>query len=224
MRCLALLAVLLVAATASAEGLAPGESMAVLAKDPPHRFAIAVNEPFGWKGFAIAGSAYARVAEHHVLRLNVARYHYPSVSPIEVMNIVGGYDSEVSRKGRLLDVGAGWIYFPRRAWEGPTFEAGVVYRSLDTEENDYDKELLTSRDGQTVAARALLGWSWLIRNRVMVSLAMGASKGYSFGTEVKDDWSSTSHEPTMTTTGRFGEWKTGFEGYLRFGFTFGGPS
>lgn len=40
---------------------------------------------------------------------------------------------------------------------------------------------ITQRDTQLVAARALVGWSWLIADRAMISFAVGAASGYEFG-------------------------------------------
>ena len=119
-----------------------------------------------------------------------------------------------------IDVGAGWMYFPRRVFDGPTVELGVLHRSLDTElYDDFGTPEKVWRDGQEVAARALLGWSWMIRNRVFIALAFGASKGYAFGRETTQEDATYPVSPKMTHD--FGEWTTNFEGYLRFGVAFG---
>jgi hypothetical protein len=223
---LALLAVLVAASPASAEGLAPYESIQDHPARADHAYALAINQPFGWpSGFAIAGSGYARLAPHHALRLNVASYDFHGNVGGDLIDIFvfGGEGSEAGHTGRILDVSAGWMYFPRRVWDGPTFELGLMHRSLDTEVvDDFADYYRVERSGRTIAARALLGWSWLIRDRAFIAVALGAAKGYSSGTEVdtEDDFTS----PAMSTTTTFGEWTSSFEGYMRFGIAFGGGS
>lgn len=221
MRGLALLATLLASSTAVAEGLAPSESVQEHRPAGDHPYAVAINEPFGWpSGFAIAASGYAAPDAHNVVRLNVATYGYHGNLGAEVIGtLVFHGESETGYRGRITDVGVGWLYFPRRLWDGPTFELGMLHRSLDTTVDAEDD--LVERDGRTIATRALLGWSWLIRDRVFLSFAMGASNGYTFGTQIETTGNSP---PRMTTTGRFGEWTTEFEGYVRFGVAFGGGS
>jgi hypothetical protein len=214
MRRLALLVVLLASSTASAEGVEPHESMAVLAKGAPRPYALTVNEPFGWKtASSIAASAYAQLGEHHAVRFNIASYERLGKSASNIM------DGETAYEGRLFDVSAGWMYFPRRIWEGPTFEAGLLHRSFDIADDDGFDEEIDARKGQFVAVRGLLGWSWMIRNRVMISFALGASHGYAFGTETHTDYGYG--HPEMSKTVELGKLETSFEGYLRFGFTFG---
>lgn len=215
----ALLSLLLLASTASAEGLAPWQSLQQHRAADDHPYVLAINEPFGWSsGFAIAGSGYVGLTAHQALRLNVASYKYNGNIGGDLIDIFvfDGDGSEAGHSGRLFDVSAGWMYFPRKLWEGPTFEAALLHRSVDTTLDTEDE--VTERDGQTVAVRALLGWSWMIKNRVVISFAMGASKGYMFGTETTTPWYP---EPRMTTTANMGEWTTGFEGYVRFGWAFG---
>jgi len=219
---LALFAVLLAASTASAEGLKPYQSIQEHRPVADKPFALAINEPFGWpSGFAIAGSAYARVAAHHAVRLNVASYEYHANVGGDLIDhfVFGGDGDESGKTGRYFDVGASWMYFPRRVWDGPSFELGLLHRSIDTNRyDDFADDDIVDRDGQMIGARALLGWSWMIHDRVFISIAMGASKGYEFGTQVITP--DASH-PQMTTTGDYGEWTTAFEGNMRFGVAFG---
>lgn len=76
---------------------------------------------------------------------------------------------------------------------------------------------ITQRDTQLVAARALVGWSWLIADRAMISFAVGAASGYEFGQQTT---ANTLPEEAPMMTIDVGEWKTRVEGYLRFGFAF----
>jgi hypothetical protein len=113
------------------------------------------------------------------------------------------------------------VYFPRRVFDGPSIELGLLHRTLDTRvEAEWETPGDVSRDGQEIAAHALLGWSWTIRNRVFISFAMGASKGYVWGSETTREMAFPT-EPQTPMTHHFGEWTTGFEGYLRFGVAFG---
>jgi hypothetical protein len=218
---LALLAVLLATSAASAEGLAPYES--VQKESPPveRQWAVAINEPLGWtNGFAVAGSIYGRVAPHQAVRINAARYGFHGNLAGDVINIVAGGDG-ARHTGRLIDVGAGWVYFPRRVFDGPSIELGMLHRTLDARvEAEWETPGDVSRDGQEIAAHALLGWSWTIRNRVFISFAMGASKGYVWGSETTREMAFPT-EPQTPMTHHFAEWTTGFEGYLRFGVAFG---
>ena len=217
-------AVLLAASPALAEGLAPHQSIQEHAPASDRTFAVAVNEPFGWGGFAIAGSVYGRVAAHQAVRINAAAYDFHGNVAGDLIDIFafGGDGDESYRKGRIVDVGAGWVYFPRRVFDGPTVELGLLHRSSDTHvEDEWDTPEVVDRKGKEVAARALLGWSWMIQDRVFISWAMGASKGYSFGTETTKEMAYTgSGQPSPSMTHHYGEWTTSFEGYLRFGVAF----
>ena len=177
--------------------------------------AIAVNSPLGWIGGAsVAGSLYARVASHQALRFNVASYAYGTPAVVGAIT-----EDEGSYDGRILDISAGWMYFPRRIWDGPTLEAGLLHRSGATYVRDEFAEYeIVERDTQLFAARALVGWSWHVAGRVMVSFAAGASMGYESGSETDTKMSYGSTVPMKHDVGGM---KTGFEGYLRFGFTFG---
>lgn len=194
MRNFALIILLLLTATAAAE---------------PHRFAVSVNSPISWtQGFTIGASAYAALSEHQALRLNVASHD------------IGDdlFKPDGLRYGRIVDVGAGWMYFPRRTFDGPMLELGVLRRSGATYVNDTAMDpAIVDRDTQLYAARALVGWSWLVRDRIMISLAAGAAQGYELGTETTTREFSPGR---MTETHEVSQWTTTIEGYFRVGFTF----
>lgn len=199
-----------------ADPLAETSAVEKSAEKPEAPMALAVNSPLSWvDGTSIAGSLYARVAPHQAVRISVASYEDGASAAI-VAGLLGQED-ESSHDGRILDVSAGWMYFPRRLWDGPTLEAGVLRRSGSTSVRDElaDNELV-ERDTQLYAMRALAGWSWHVEN-VMVSFAAGASSGYQTGTET--DTMSVGRTPAVTRD--VSGWKTGFEGYVRFGLTFG---
>ena len=105
------------------------------------------------------------------------------------------------------------------AADGPTLEAGVLHRSGATSVRDEFAEYeIVERDTQLFAGRALVGWSWHIADSAMISFAAGASMGYETGSE-KD--TKMTLDSTVPMTHDVSQWKAGFEGYLRFGFTFG---
>jgi hypothetical protein len=212
MRNFALLILLLLTGTAAAE---PGE----------HRFAFAVNSPISW--FAaqnVAASGYIGLDEHQAVRLTVASYEYDANL---VGQAIGGLvfhaDLDGVRHGRLLDVGAGWMYFPRRTFDGPTLELGLMRRAgWSSEIDDNMDPYSVDRNTQLYAVRALGGWSWLIQDRVMISLAAGAGRGYETGTETtaRDSLFYPDHMQ-RSETHDVSQWTTTVEGYFRMGFTFG---
>jgi hypothetical protein len=204
--------ILLASAPAAADNLATEKNAAT----DDQAMALAVNSPLGWVGgTSVGASLYARIAPQQAVRFNVASYEYGSTSAIAAAAF--GAEDEGSYDGRYLDLGAAWMYFPRRVWDGPTLEAGLLRRSGETHVQDEFAEFETvDRDTQYLAARALVGWSWLIQERAIISFAVGASGGYELGTETMKQMSTStpmSHDVSA--------WKASPEGYIRLGFTFG---
>jgi hypothetical protein len=186
------------------------------AKPPPveHRFAIAVSSPLGWLTKSFAASAYVALDRHHALRGNVA--FYPNTGG--PLAIVARLEGGTSHSGRFRDAGAAWVWYPRRAWDGFTFEAGVLARERNTRRAaEFDD--ITKVASITYAGRAMIGWSWLFRDRVFLSIAAGLSVGRETGTETitPDDGSAT-----MTTTRPLDRMQVDGEAYLRIGLAFGG--
>lgn len=199
-----------------ADQLAEAPAIEKTAQQEDAPMAFAVNSPLSWiGGTSVAGSLYARVAAHQAVRINVASYEYGT--PGVVVAGLLGEEDEGQYDGRLLDVGVGWMYFPRRVWDGPTLEAGLLRRSGVTHVQDENAMYeVVDRDTELYAARALVGWSWHVADSAMISFAVGASSGYEVGTETDQERMNTA--PVKHDVG---QWKTGFEGYLRFGWTFG---
>lgn len=187
--------------------------------------AIAVNNPILWAGDkSIAASLYHRVANKQAVRLNFARYEYKNFGQQMAADIRYGFEaeSEYDYTGRAHDIGAAWMYFPRRLWDGPTLEAGVLLRRVEsrgTPWDAYDYYTVRDRSTNTYSARGLVGWSWLMYNRAFIAFAVGASSGYTVGDEELHEQSRS--QPVMTTYGRVGESVVEFEGYIRFGGVFG---
>ena len=184
---------------------------------PTHTLAIAINEPFGWNhANALALSAYGAIDAHQVIRLNVATWShaYTEDADAGLGFLLSGGDDEggVGGDGRYTDVGAAWMYFPRRAYDGPSLELGAVLRMRDT--LDYRDDLSADADTYTtttIGGRALVGWSWLGWNRVFVSFQTGLTVGRESGSHL------THLEDQMDTTMPIHQVAVSTEAFLRFG-------
>lgn len=175
--CVSLLAL---AAPAGADGAGDSRPIAI-AVNPPLRWAFDEARAFGL-------SAYAGVTSHHAIRVNFARYQFVGNWAKKLAYALVAPEGEgESDEGRVTDVGASWMYFPRRLWSGPSLEAGLLFRRYDTyvvDEYPADGEPeIIGTNTSTYAARALVGWSWLIKNHVFISIAAGVSAGYELGRE-----------------------------------------
>jgi hypothetical protein len=177
------------------------------------RYAVGVNNPIGWAITDFAISGWVGVDEHVAIRANAASYtaHRSVVDVIQ-------HGIEVSpQSGRVNDVGAGAVWYPRRLWSGPMLEVGALVRSanrlthLDTGDGDIE------RDTTLVAGRALVGWSWLLSRRVFFAASLGISVGRETGQELQ--------HPSLTSPGsmatRIDKTVVDNEFYLRFGVAFG---
>jgi hypothetical protein len=150
-----------------------GANAIKVALPQPHRVGIAVNPPFRWIGDskAFGASLYVALGRHHVVRGNVARYAYGDMLA-----------TETSYDGDTTDVGASYMYFPRRAFDGFVVEAGFVYRHEDGVGHGpfWDD---TTENTTLYGGRAMVGWSFLLEDRVFLSVQAGASVGKKTGTE-----------------------------------------
>lgn len=203
----------LLAATC-AIGLLP----AIATASPPaeERLAVAVNEPFFWAQRVIGVSLYVGLDSHHAIRANVANYPAPGTQAIAVIAAPSG--GTPSDRGGYFDVGAGWQWYPRELWSGPTVELGVLWRADRTrypDAADMTPVYEVERDARGVLARGLVGWSWLFYRRLFIMGAVGGAVGYARGTELVqlDDYTTmyTRPAPSIAAT---------VEGYVRFGWTF----
>ena len=182
---------------------------------PTHTLAVAINEPIGWSnGDALGFSAYAAISSHQVIHFNVATWDRQNPAGNALLFLATQED--FSGDGRYTDVGAAWMYFPRRAYDGFSLEAGAVLRRRST--FDYKDDF--TEDGTTIestliAGRALVGWSWLGWNRVFVSLQLGASVGRESGTQTTR--TNTDTLMPMTQSGSIDRTTISPEGFLRFG-------
>jgi len=213
-------------ATAASVGAPTARPMAgQLVESPPAdvapepRMAFAVNPPFRWQdGDSVAASLYIGLAEHHALRLNAATYtpKYPLLFEVAV-GITGGDGPEASYSGRTTDVGASWIWFPRRLYDGFSVEVGALRRARDTTVHDTSgPNEYVATDTTLYAGRAMAGWSWLMYQRVFVSLQLGLSAGYQSGGKTLSN--PLRREPPMTVG--VDSMAIEPEGWLRIGVVF----
>ncbi|NVB84930.1 MAG: hypothetical protein HOV81_41570, partial [Kofleriaceae bacterium] len=121
--------------------------------------AIGVNMPAAWivtKGVAVSG--YAGITKHFAVRVNLATYANSIDTAAGIGMLLARADQEDHHIGRLYDVGAGWMYFPRGLWKGATLEAGLLFRYRDTRlENDEVIPQLVETHTATFGGRALAG-------------------------------------------------------------------
>ena len=133
---------------------------------------LAVNPPLRWFGDsrAFGASLYVGFGGHHVVRGNLARYAYGDLGL-----------GEATFDGTTTDVGASYLYFPRRAFDGFVVEAGALYRHEDGVAHGpfWDD---TAEHTTFYGGRAMLGWSWLFAEHLFVSVQAGASVGHERGT------------------------------------------
>ena len=210
---------LLVASTAAAQPPAetqPAETprLAPRGVRPERLVGVAINNPLMWNdGDNVAVSVYVRFAPKHVVRLNGARYHYAGPVGKNVANLIHhGFNDNDNRDygGWIEDLSVGWSYYPRRAFDGPNVELAALWRSSDHSiyaSNGTHSFRFTNEEG----VRALVGWSWLYRDRAFASVALGASTGYEKGHQNSD----TTMDESVSG------WTANLEGYLRFGLVFG---
>jgi hypothetical protein len=181
-------------------------------------FAVAVNAPLRWyKAVSIGGSAYVGFRGHHAIRVNAARYaHTYSIEEVvSDMADSGGYADHIS--GRRIDLGVGWMYFPRQLWSGPTFEAGLLVRDQvrrTQEAPDIVEYPVRTTDKLTVAGRGVVGWSWLLFDRAFVSVATGIAIG------LASEKTYVTRDDELLMYGRRYERQTTFELFFRFGGAF----
>ena len=175
---------------------------AVLEKPTGPSVALSVNPPSSWMlGSAIAGTMSIGVGKHNAVRLNGAWY-----------KATMGLMDEGDIDGGTTDISIGWQVFPRRVYDGISFEADLVYRRYgafvaedsaaprDDHQDDLDR----------IAVRGQIAYT-VRMHPSFVSVGAGLSYGYEYGTEVAMPWD----EPTRTYD--ISRMKLSPEGYVRIG-------
>jgi hypothetical protein len=208
------LLLVLVARTAAAQP--PAETPSTPAPQHEALVGVAINNPLMWNdGDNVAISVYVRFAPKQIVRVNGARYHYAGPVGANVANLVhhGFNDNDqLDYGGWIEDLSVGWSYYPRRAFDGPSIELAALWRDADKDIYIANKAF-TFRHTREEGARALVGWSWLFRERAFAAVAVGASTGFAKGHQ--------NSGPDTTMGESVDAWTASLEGYLRFGFVFG---
>jgi len=182
--------------------------------------AIGTNLPLLWKnGDALSASLYVGVSDHHAIRGNVASYkNLSTVAGDAIVGILANSDgSEASFSGRTTDLGIAWVYYPRSVLDGFMLEAGALRRARDVSVHDSNRTPERVTTTTTVyAARAMIGWSWLLGRHVFVATGVGLSVGHESGTELFE-----TEYNGMTTSANVSRIDVSAEAYLRMGAVFG---
>jgi hypothetical protein len=210
-----LLCVLLAATTARAEAPPAPDS------PPPTPFQRSVsfgtNLPFLWNDAnSIAASLSVSVAPRHAIRANVATYKNHGSALLNLAALPAG-GSEIDHNGRFTDASINWVYYPRRAWSGLLLEAGALRRRSDTGTFDsFTSPEVVHTDTVIYAARAMLGWSWLMQQHVFFAAGVGLSVGRESGIQ-----RATYESDGRMTREPIARLHLSGEGYVRVGVVFG---
>ena len=217
--CLSLaLAMSLVTGIGRASADEPGPSPELRAAASDRSLVISTNLPFMWKDAAsIAGSVHVGLSKRHAIRANVASYKNElSAFASDTANLLVGGDAGASFSGRTTDLGLSWVFYPNHLWRGWTLELGALRRARDVAVDDeLDTPQHVATDTTTYAVRALVGWTWLIQQRVFIAAGAGLSIGRETGTEV-----TSSDLDRMATRTSVARRDVTAEGYLRIGVAF----
>lgn len=169
-------------------------------------FQLGVNMPAMW-GHSVGVSLAAGVTDHQAIRVGYMR-HDEFPEDLFIAAAFGGDES--GRFGTTTDGSVTWVYYPRAVFDGFSIEAGALYRRRNNGEYPYEQDR-TTLVSQEVAARAQIGWSWLLWKHASISIAAGMSVGREYGT------STDTHTQMDTAVAR---WDHQVEGMLRFGAVF----
>lgn len=186
-------------------------------------FAIAVNLPFAWP-WSFAASAWLGVDDHQAIRANFARYRGPLWQILPNLAEADGEDDEEGAVppnfGATTDLGLGWVYYPRRALDGPCYELGALLRLNRLRDQIDDHNVAAIEQFTNVySVRALAGWNWRMASWAFIAAGLGASAGYERGRH--QSVAGYDHGMTITRDDRVSRRDVSVEAYLRFGLSFG---
>jgi hypothetical protein len=193
---------------------------ASVAAAEPISIAAAVNSPFRWDhGEAVAGSVQVGFGGHHAIRATLSSFPYADNIGWAIVSLPLNPDAESSlKRGRVNDVGAGYQWFPRKLWDGPVLEAGLLRRTIDgTEDYRFTSPEHIETHAVGYAGRGLVGWSVAVSNHLYFATAAGLAIGRYTGTETTLPYLGDDMSEPMT--GTFTRWDTTPEFYLRIGGT-----
>jgi hypothetical protein len=153
---------------------------------PPIDMALASNA-HGWLNESFALSLYTGVSKHHALRANFASYRYQPPLWSAAISLAAFAEDEGEYAGRTTDWGLGWIYYPRRLFDGFNVELGALRRARNNGESGGFESDFRTTDTTTYAGRAMVGWSWLFESTLFVALGAGMSIGHESGSQLIDE-------------------------------------
>jgi hypothetical protein len=179
---------------------------------PMERVAIAVNEPAGWTQLTFGLSAYTAITPHQALRANFTTHQPENAFDIGIGTVLSGGEDDGTHAGSIRDFSVGWMWFPRRVYDGPSIEFDALLR-LRHQVDMTDEDDTITTNATTIGARATVGWSWRFYKRFFISAAFGGSAGHRHGTVTTD----------MTSVMPLPDTETALEGFVRFG-VLAGPS
>jgi hypothetical protein len=167
--------------------------------------AVMVNPPLFW-AFGGFGLTFLRaLADHHAVRVNVAHYrHFDLIDTNALLN---------ETPGTRTDLGVSWSRSFTKRWSGPVLDLGPVVRQR-SHPLDRERTVPTESESYELAARVMLGWSWIFRGRFVAAVGLGASLGYERGTRWR-------HHDDGIVEERFSGGTFSYEGYSRLGVAFG---
>jgi hypothetical protein len=196
----------------TAEPAAPGETAVTVP------VAIGVNLPTGWSDAAsIGGSLYVGLTQRLSIRANVASWQYHGSMFVDAVGAALQVEDESSTHGRITDIGAGVVHYGNKLCDGFLVEAGLLRRSKDiSTEDEFASPEYVAITSTTYAARALVGYSWLIHDHFFMAFALGMSGGREGGTETTRMNSYRAPEVSRSIA----RWDAAPEGYLRLGGVF----
>lgn len=213
--------VLPLALAAVATGTAHAEQARPEAPGPGRPFALAVNVlPVASDAFAV--SAWIGRDAHHAIRANVARYRGPLwLRVLAPVFSDGEEDGDVGPDfGSTMDLGLGWVYYPRRLLDGASVEAGVLCR-FDRRRNFVDDQNAAAEEHHTNAysGRFLIGWTWRLSDWWFVATAAGGALGYERGRE--KTYAGADGHGDVSRSGPVSRVSVSLESYVRLGVAFG---
>jgi len=149
------------------------------------RLVLGVNPPIGWllrlakvQSDSSDAALAVGLTRHQAIRANISQHEGFEVLPflLAAVNLRG-----TPPLGSFGDVRIGWVYYPRRLWDGFMLEGGVLRRQRDVRESSGPGKG-TRIQSVTYGGRATVGWSWPITTQLFVSTAAGVSVGWESGT------------------------------------------
>jgi len=152
------------------------------------RLVLGVNPPIGWllrlakvQSDSSDAALAVGLTRHQAIRANISQHEGFEVLPflLAAVNLHGA-----PPLGSFGDARIGWVYYPRRLWDGFMLEGGALRRARDVRESSGPSEGARIQSVM-YAGRVAIGWSWPITSQLFVSTAAGVSVGWESGTRAE---------------------------------------